>query len=174
MSNHDRDARDRRSSRLARLFLLIGGVLLVLTLLSFWLGSILAQKQSTPQASALDPALVPLVTGTEPIPEIFTRAGCSACHTIPGIPGAEGRVGPKLVLGSTGPLRLGDPAYRGQAKTVHEYVIESILSPGAYMVPGFPAQAMPRWYGQKLSAGALEKMAAYLESLADEQQPDNR
>ncbi|MBM4124726.1 MAG: hypothetical protein FJ246_07215 [Nitrospira sp.] len=167
MSDPDRDVRDLRSSRLAKLFLLAGVVLLVLTLLSFWLGSILAQKKSTSQASPLDPAMVPLVTGLEPIPEIFAKAGCPVCHAIPGIPGAEGRVGPKLALGRTGPLRLQDPAYAGQAKTVHEYAIESILSPGAYVVPGFPDRVMPRWYGQKISAGALEKIAAYLESLSE-------
>jgi hypothetical protein len=27
---------------------------------------------------------------------------------------------------------------------------------------------MPRWYGQKLSAGALEKIAAYLEQITGE------
>jgi cytochrome c len=27
---------------------------------------------------------------------IITRAGCGACHVIPGIPGARGRVGPSL------------------------------------------------------------------------------
>jgi hypothetical protein len=62
---------------------------------------------------------------------------------------------------------LADPNYGGEAKTVHDYIYESILSPGAYVVPGFPDHVMPRWYGQKLSAGALEKIAAYLESLSD-------
>jgi len=72
-----------------------------------------------------------------------------------------------LTLASNGPKRLADPNYGGEAKTVHDYIYESILSPGAYVVPGFPDHVMPRWYGQKLSAGALEKIAAYLESLSD-------
>ena len=113
--------------------------------------------------TALVPDMVPLVTGDEPITEIFTRAGCAVCHTIPGIPGADGRVGPPLLLGSTGPVRLADPLYRGQAKTVHDYVIESVLEPGVFIVPGYPAGTMPTWYGTKLSALALEKMASYLE-----------
>lgn len=153
------------SGYFARIFFLLGGVLLIATLLSIWLGSILTQKNASSQSSQLDPSKVPLVSGAEPLPELFTRAGCPVCHTIPGIAGAEGRVGPKLVMGRTGPTRLADPAYRGRAKTVHEYVIESVLSPGVYIVPGFPEHAMPRWYGQKLSAAALEKIAAYLESL---------
>jgi hypothetical protein len=91
----------------------------------------------------LVPEMVPLVTGNEPITEIFTRAGCAVCHTVPGIPGADGRVGPPLLLGITGPARLADPAYRGIAKTVHEYVIESVIEPGVFVVPGYPAGTMP-------------------------------
>ena len=112
---------------------------------------------------ALGPDMVPLVTGDEPITEIFTRAGCAVCHTVPGIPGAEGRIGPPLLLGITGPVRLADPAYQGHAKTVHDYVIESVIEPGVFVVPGYPAGTMPIWYGAKLSALALEKIASYLE-----------
>jgi len=129
------------------------------------LGATYAVLKPAP-APQIDPAMIPLVTGEEPIDLLFVKAGCPVCHTIPGIPGADGRVGPKLVLGTTGPQRLADPRYRGQAKTVREYVIESVLSPGTYVVAGYQDQAMPRWYGQKLSAAALEKMAGYLETLA--------
>lgn len=107
--------------------------------------------------------MVPLVTGEEPVIDIFTRAGCPVCHTIPGIPGANGQVGPRLVLGTTGAQRLKDPGYKGQAKTVHDYVVESVLEPGLFVVPGYPERTMPAWYGSKLSALALEKIAAYLE-----------
>ncbi len=109
------------------------------------------------------PEMVPLVTGDEPITAIFTKAGCSVCHTIPGIAGADGRVGPPLFIGTTGSDRLRDPTYRGHAGTVHEYVIESVVEPGLFVVPGYPAGTMPTWYGAKLSALALEKIAAYLE-----------
>lgn len=114
-------------------------------------------------AKTLSPEMVPLVTGEEPVIDIFTRAGCPVCHTIPGIPGANGQVGPRLVLGTTGAQRLKDPGYKGQAKTVHDYVVESVLEPGLFVVPGYPERTMPAWYGSKLSALALEKIAAYLE-----------
>lgn len=114
-------------------------------------------------AGALSSEIVPLVTGEEPIIDIFTRAGCPVCHTIPGIPGANGQVGPRLVLGTTGEQRLKDPGYRGQAKTVHDYAVESVLEPGRFIVPGYPGRTMPTWYGSKLSALALEKIATYLE-----------
>lgn len=118
-------------------------------------------------APQLDPAMIPLVTGDEPIDVLFIKAGCPVCHAIPGIEGADGRIGPKLVLGTTGPQRLADPRYRGRARTVRDYIVESVLEPGAYVVSGYPDRTMPGWYGQKLSAGAMDRMAAYLEALAE-------
>ncbi|MCI0568736.1 MAG: c-type cytochrome [Acidobacteria bacterium] len=144
--------------------------LLALTVIARWAGPGALPERVEP-ILPLTPAMVPLVTGDEPLAQLFAKAGCPVCHTIPGIPGAEGRVGPKLVLAQTGPARLADPRYRGQAKSVREYVVESILNPGAYVVPGFPDRTMPSWYGQKLSAAALEKIATYLESLASESAP---
>ncbi len=147
-----------------------------LILIALILGSLLALRSINSSSvmpapvssvAALVPDRVPLVTGDEPIAEIFTRAGCAVCHSVPGIPGADGRVGPPLLLGTTGPARLADPAYRGHAKTVHDYVIESVIEPGMFVVPGYPAGTMPTWYGAKLSALALEKIASYLERQGD-------
>lgn len=118
--------------------------------------------------SALTPEKIPLVTGDEPLVDIFTRPGCPVCHIIPGIPGAAGQVGPPLVLGTTGVQRLKDPGYRGEAKTVHEYIVESVLEPQRFVVPEYPAHTMPAWYGSKLSALALERIAAYLERQTEE------
>jgi len=81
--------------------------------------------------------------------------------TIPGIPGANGQVGPRLILGTTGEQRLRNPEYGGQAKTVHDCVVESVLEPGRFVIPGYPERTMPTWYGSNLSALALEKIATY-------------
>lgn len=145
---------------------LVAGLVLLLALVGI-------QNAPPPSAFApaiprIDPNLVPLVTGEEPIQELFVRAGCVVCHRIPGIAGADGKVGPPLWLGKTGAARLADPQYRGQAQTVREYIVESVVSPGTYVVPGFPADTMPVWYGRKLTAGALDKIAAYLELAMDE------
>ncbi|MGB0909073.1 MAG: c-type cytochrome [Nitrospirales bacterium] len=112
-------------------------------------------------------AKVPLATGDEPIPKLFIQSGCAACHTIPGILAAKGREGPRLILGTNGPKRLADPNYQGTATTVHEYIMESILDPGIYVVPGYPDRVMPRWYGKKLSAKALDKIISYLERVSE-------
>ncbi len=134
-----------------------------LIIIALFLGGLWALRSTDSSSVTLAPDMVPLVTGDEPIEEIFTKAGCAVCHTVPGIPGADGRVGPPLLLGATGPARLSDPSYRGQAETVHQYVMESVLEPGLFVVPGYPSGTMPTWYGAKLSALALEKIAAYLE-----------
>ena len=116
----------------------------------------------------LTPETIPLVTGDEPIIDIFTRSGCPVCHLIPGIPGANGQVGPPLWLGTTGRGRLSDPTYHGNATTVHEYIVESVLEPQQFIVHGYPEHTMPAWYGSKLSALALEKIASYLEHQEEE------
>jgi hypothetical protein len=136
------------------------------------LWSFLSPRQppvATAPLSMVVPEMVPLVTGEEDTALIITRAGCPVCHRIPGITGADGRVGPPLLLGMTGVQRLQDPSYQGRAKTVHEYIVESVVEPGAFVVPGYPAGAMPTWYGAKLSALALEKIAAYLEAQTAEE-----
>ena len=141
---------------------LVMGVLLIGLIWAYFSARDPAVQTARP-VSLLAPEMVPLVTGEEPLAAMFIRAGCPVCHRIPGIPGAEGRVGPPLLLGTLGPQRLQDPAYGGKAKTVHEYVVESVLEPGVFVVPGYPPDTMPNWYGAKLSALALEKIAAYLE-----------
>ncbi len=165
---------DAKSAERAWTLILVGLVLLVGILSYVWLGPAAVPSRPTSAVAELSPSRVPLVTGSEPIEQLFIKAGCPVCHFIPGIPGAQGRVGPSLVLGSTGPTRLADPRYQGKGKTVREYVIESILDPGAYVVPGYPDRAMPRWYGQKLSAEALDKMAVYLEQLTDQPESPRR
>lgn len=120
------------------------------------------QTESQEKTKTIEKASVPLATGKEPIDKIFIQSGCAACHTIPGIRVAKGREGPKLELGTNARKRLADPNYKGTAKTEWEYVQESILDPGAYIVKGYRDHVMPRWYGKKLSAAALDKITKYL------------
>ena len=132
------------------------------------------QKAANPQSDLLkkkaNPVTlidVPLATGHEPLDKLFVQSGCAVCHTIPGIDHAKGREGPKLVLGMNGPMRLADPNYKGTAESVREYIQESILNPGAYVVPGYSDRVMPRWYGKRLNAKAMDRMANYLEDLKE-------
>lgn len=124
-------------------------------------------QQSVPKKKDKSVALlnVPLSTGNEPLDKLFVQSGCAVCHTIPGIGPAKGRQGPKLVLGTNGPKRLADPNYQGTAESIREYIQESILKPGIYIVPGYTDRVMPRWYGKRLNAKALDRIATYLEGL---------
>ncbi|MEX5216741.1 MAG: nitric oxide reductase [Nitrospira sp.] len=112
-----------------------------------------------------------MADGTEPVDQIFTKATCVACHTIPGIPGAVGTVGPKLDEGTNAPLRLKDKDYKGTAKSTSEYIMESIIDPSKYVVKGFPDNQMPKVFGQKLSAGALKKIVDYLSQIHAGKEP---
>ncbi len=112
-----------------------------------------------------------MADGSEPVAEIFAKAQCVTCHTIPGIPGAAGTIGPKLVEKTNAPARLRDPAYKGTAKSVREYITESVIAPSAFVVKGFPDNTMPKVFGQKLSAGALNKIVDYLSQLEEGKAP---
>jgi mono/diheme cytochrome c family protein len=103
-----------------------------------------------------------MADGSEPVDQIFAKAQCVACHTIPGIPGAIGTIGPKLEEGTTASQRIKEPDYKGTAKTATDYIMESIIDPSAYVVKPFPDNTMPKVFGQKLSAGALKKIVDYL------------
>jgi cytochrome c2 len=114
---------------------------------------------------------IPVISGRDSVDQIFSQAKCVLCHTIPGISGAVGIIGPKLVEKTNAPLRLKDPAYHGQAKTVRDYVMESVISPGTYVAKPFQDNVMPRDFGERLSAGALNKIVDYLSRLEEGKAP---
>ena len=108
-----------------------------------------------------------IISGQESVDQIFAKAQCVVCHTIPGIPGAVGVIGPRLMEGTNAPMRLKDPGYHGQAKTTRDYIAESIVTPGTYVVKPFQDGVMPKDFGERLSAGALTKVVDYLSKLED-------
>jgi len=112
-----------------------------------------------------------LATGEEPVNEIFMKGGCVACHIIPGIEGATGKVGPVLMEGTNAPNRIKDAGYKGNATSTKEYITESILNPSAYVVTDYPDGQMPKDFGKKLSAGAVNKVVNYLSQLKEGQDP---
>ena len=132
---------------------------------------ILEKDRITGVSEEEGPAGGVLADGSEPVDVIFTKAACIACHTIPGIPDAEGKVGPVLEEGTNAPKRLKDGNYKGHASSVREYITESILDPSAYVVKDFPDNQMPKDFGQKLSAGAVNKIVNYLSQLKAGQPP---
>ena len=108
------------------------------------------------------------MTGAEPIDEMLNKLGCPLCHTIPGIEGAVGELGPKLHEKINAPQRIKDPNYKGKAKSGRDYVRESILNPNAYIVfnkeagEPFPEGLMPQDFASKLSVNALDKLVDFI------------
>ncbi|MBI2867890.1 MAG: cytochrome c oxidase subunit II [Chloroflexi bacterium] len=86
---------------------------------------------------------------------VFSAQGCTACHTT----GTAQLVGPGLGGIST------RGATRVPGKSAEEYIRESIVSPNAFTVPGFPPGVMPTGYGDRMTAQGLNDLIAYLMSL---------
>lgn len=82
-------------------------------------------------------------------PELFRRYGCTGCHQIPGVPGADGKVG--------GPLtNLRERVYiAGVANNTSEALVKWIVSPSAFD----PTTAMP---DTGISEAEARNLAAYL------------
>ena len=90
--------------------------------------------------------------------QIYDKLGCNACHAIGG---QGGTTGPdQTTLATTAVQRIKDPGYKGNARDAAGYIRESIIQPGAYVVPGFPDNLMPTTFGQQLSAQDLDDLVA--------------
>lgn len=108
---------------------------------------------------------------TDPVEVIIEKARCFVCHKIPGSPIARtGIIGPILAMKTNAALRLASPEYqqavaegRAKATTAREYVMESILHPAAFILPGFrEGDGMPTDYSRKLTIGDLQKLVTFL------------
>ena len=103
------------------------------------------------------------VKGDEGILYLINHTGCPLCHTIPGIDGAVGELGPKLTKKNM-ELSFENPEYKGKAKNLREYVVESILKPSAYVVYNieedepYPEGLMPSTFREQMTDNALNKI----------------
>ena len=70
--------------------------------------------------------------------QVFAANGCGGCHTLAAA-GATGKVGPDL------DNVLQDAAKYAKGKPAADYVRQSIVSPNAFVVPGFPKGTMPAY-----------------------------
>lgn len=85
--------------------------------------------------------------------QIFTAAGCGACHTF-GKAGTNANVGPSLdeLAGAAGSRTDAPP---------EEYTSEAILDPDAFTVEGFNAGVMPAYEG-RLDEKQVQALVEYL------------
>lgn len=91
------------------------------------------------------------ITGGDPTraPEIMRRYGCSSCHTIPGVAGADGLTGPPL-SGLIRRIYIG-----GVATHSPDHLIQWIVEPQRFS----PHSAMP---ATGISEAEARDVAAYL------------
>jgi len=108
---------------------------------------------------------------TNPVEVIIEKNNCFVCHKIPGIPIAKtGVLGPILALKTNAAIRLASPEYqravaegRAKATTEREFVMESILHPEVFMLPGFrDGDGMPTDYSMKMTIGDVQKLVSFL------------
>jgi nitric oxide reductase subunit C len=130
-------------------------------------------KSAPSGKEAVPPAARPVTSGDDPIAlgQAAFRSvapACNACHsTAPGV----NMVGPSLagVAGRAEKL-INSPGYTGHAKTVEDYIRESIRTPNAYIVPGPMYSAngqsfMPNTYEHDLKPEQIDQLAAFLATL---------
>jgi mono/diheme cytochrome c family protein len=90
--------------------------------------------------------------------KVFTvSGGCGACHTLKDA-GTTGTIGPKLDNVAADAKKTGKP--------LADYVKESIESPNAYVVPGFPSGVMPPDFTKTLTAKQIADLVAYILAVA--------
>ncbi len=85
--------------------------------------------------------------------------GCSTCHSLDG----STLVGPSqagVVARAEAALQSAD--YKGSAKTVAEYLKESIVTPDAFVEQGFTPGVMYQTFGKELSDQEIADLVAFL------------
>ena len=96
--------------------------------------------------------------------QLAVTKGCAACHidapTGPAWKPTAGEPG----IGDRAATRLQDPGYFGKATTAQQYLLESIIDPEVFKVPGFTT-AMPNNFGTLLTTQETADLIAYLLTL---------
>jgi nitrite reductase (NO-forming)/hydroxylamine reductase len=104
----------------------------------------------------------------------FQKGSCTACHIIPGAPGAGSTLGPDLSeAGRLAAEYIASQDYTGKAETVEAYIREAIVNPAAFTTPKCPngpcqADLMPASFGQTFSPEELQAIVNYLAALPKE------
>jgi cytochrome c oxidase subunit 2 len=114
-----------------------------------------AAKPSAPPAPAPAPATAPADQATiDAGKALIAQKGCGACHTIPGIPGANGQIGPNLAGVASRPRIAAGAVANNSPDDLKRWIVNpSALKPGT---------AMPTL---GLTDDEATKIVAYLETL---------
>src|SRR5438067_7345107 len=91
--------------------------------------------------------------------QLIQQEPCGTCHTIAGVPGMNGAIGPELTHVGT------VAASRKPGMSAEDYLNESIVNPTAFIVPGFPPAMPPNGGDPNLDDQKRAAIVAYLLSL---------
>ena len=146
-----------------------------------WTSAVKGYGFFLPPITAVSPSVPPhkLALPIDSPEVIIHKMGCYICHKIPHISASRfSNIGPVLIPKTTAPQRIASASYQNQvasgkanASTPREYVIESIINPDAYIVPGYEKKDNPEesmmfhHYDKRFTQGGLEKLADHLLTL---------
>ncbi len=103
------------------------------------------------------------------VTKLLIKGGCGACHVIPGVPNAIGKIGPDLSkIGLIAQNRIKEEGYTGKAKNAREYIEESLVNPTVYIskdCPGGPCQPTMPPVTAVLSKDEIKAIVDYLMQL---------
>lgn len=123
-----------------------------------------AEAPASDPATSDAPAQMVAMTAPANVAAAFNKGGCAGCHVIPGVPGANGQVGPDLsTIGVDGASRVDGVA-------ADAYIRESIMDPNAVIAPACPLGDCPpnvmlQSFAQTLTSADLDTIVGYLASL---------
>jgi cytochrome c oxidase subunit 2 len=89
--------------------------------------------------------------------QVFLSNGCGSCHALADA-GTSGAVGPKFDDLAAQAAKFG----KSRGQTPAQYVKQSIESPEAFTVPGFPKGVMPKDFKNQLSGAQIDALVSYL------------
>ncbi len=116
-----------------------------------------ASTTGSPPPGSKTPPAAPSPAALAQGKAVFANNGCAACHTLSAA-GATGTVGPNLD-------HLAADAKTANRGSLAQYVQESIVSPNAYIRPGYPSGVMPTTFAQ-LPKPQLDALVLFLVSTA--------
>ncbi|MFN2134494.1 MAG: c-type cytochrome [Candidatus Promineifilaceae bacterium] len=100
---------------------------------------------------------------------------CTGCHENTVYPDEEG---PEFSATADRPSilerseqRITDPDYTGHATSGQEYLVESIIDPNAYLVPGDFRKVMPATFHEELTAQDLADLLAWMATFSEGAEP---